>query len=467
MNARTEAELAKVSARITTETINCMMDAVVIIDLHGQIVQFNQGFTESFGWGGEVIGEPLANYVTGIASQHEVGWIEVCLSDQKPLKNIDCRVISKDNREIPVLINATWRQDVEGKPAKIITVIQDITERKKYEEALHEKNSELSVLYTISSTIVGTMNIEELFHKLVETISVLDMFKVSKVDALFVVEENQMRLITHSKRSKEFMELHQGMRVGDCLCGIAAKTGEIVVSKNCHQDSRHTIQCHQTDCHGHIILPLKVMDRVTGVLSFICPAYFDMEDNHEKILLTISRQIGIVLDNAQLHEKTKVLSLSDPLTGIANRRYLDLMLDKSIARAERFGEPLSVVMADIDYFKTFNDTYGHVAGDKLLSQIADIISRDIRQTDLVCRYGGEEFFIMLPDADLSHASHTAERIRKHVEKQSKVTLSFGVACYRRGQENKEELINRADKAMYQAKQNGRNQVKASGWEDGL
>jgi diguanylate cyclase (GGDEF)-like protein len=201
------------------------------------------------------------------------------------------------------------------------------------------------------------------------------------------------------------------------------------------------------------------MEEVKGVLAFTCSDQFQMDENKEKILRTIGGLIGVALDNASLHEKSRVLSLSDPLTGIANRRLLDMMLDRSLARSKRYGEPLSVVMVDIDHFKRFNDTRGHVEGDRLLCQVASLIAREIRQTDLVARYGGEEFLIMLPDANLDNASDKAERIRKMIAETTKVTISLGVASYQDGIKNKEDLINRADKALYAAKDAGRNQVK--------
>ena len=141
-----------------------------------------------------------------------------------------------------------------------------------------------------------------------------------------------------------------------------------------------------------------------------------------------------------------------------NRRFLYIMLDKSLARANRYREPLAVVMADLDHFKKFNDAHGHVEGDKLLTQVAGLIAQGIRQTDMVARYGGEEFLIMLPDADRENACLIAERIRREIEAQTCVTISLGVATYHRAKDSKEDLINKADQALYQAKQGGRNQV---------
>ena len=208
------------------------------------------------------------------------------------------------------------------------------------------------------------------------------------------------------------------------------------------------------------------MEEIRGILTFDCSEQFQMDENKEKILRTISGLMGVALDNAALHEKTKRLSLSDPLTGIANRRLLDMMLDRCLARTKRFGEPLSIAMADIDYFKRFNDTYGHVEGDRLLCQVASLLAREIRSTDLVARYGGEEFLILLPDADLEHGCEVAERIRRTITNATKVTISLGVASYQTGIKDKDDLINRADQALYVAKNAGRNQVRSMDQDHG-
>ncbi len=466
LNAEVVATMSSLSARIATETIDGMMDAVVIVNLAGKIIQYNQGFHESFGWDREVLGNALAHYVVGVDVENVLGEIRDGVSGKNHLKNLDCKVLTNDSKEVPVLINATLQKNHDDNPAKIIIVIRDITERKEYEESIKQRNSEITALYEISSTTAASINIEEMFDRLVNAVSELELFNACKLESLFMVEEGRMILVPHPQHSQEFIELHRDMQVGDCLCGAAAQTGEFIISTDCFQDNPHTVRCHDTGCHGHIALPLLVLGEVKGVLSFICEPHFALDENMEKILHTIGGQVGIALENAALHEKTKALSLSDPLTGIANRRFLDLMLDTCLARTERYGDPLALAMVDIDHFKTFNDTYGHVEGDKLLRQIAHLISGEIRQTDLVGRYGGEEFLIMLPDTSLQHASLTGERIRRKIAEYTEVTISLGVASYRKGI-TKEDLINQADRAMYRAKQNGRNQVQVMEQEHGL
>lgn len=158
-----------------------------------------------------------------------------------------------------------------------------------------------------------------------------------------------------------------------------------------------------------------------------------------------------------LYEEAKVWSLHDPLTGLANRRLLEVQMEKYLEAVKRYGEPLSVIMLDIDCFKQFNDTRGHVEGDKLLVKLAGILTGTLRGVDSVFRYGGEEFLVLLPRTNAANALVVAEKLRKAVEAGTGVTISMGVSSC--GRPHDPGLIDRADQALYLAKQNGRNRVE--------
>lgn len=171
------------------------------------------------------------------------------------------------------------------------------------------------------------------------------------------------------------------------------------------------------------------------------------------------------------NEEIRILSITDPLTGCSNRGCLNKRLPQEIQRAGRYNRPLSIVMCDIDHFKKVNDTYGHQAGDLVLKDFSKRIKDSIRdKVDMLARYGGEEFLVTLPETDLDGALHLAERLRKVISekkynigtKKINITASFGVAgfdSYNAGDEiSFDTLTNRADKYLYQAKNEGRNRV---------
>lgn len=158
--------------------------------------------------------------------------------------------------------------------------------------------------------------------------------------------------------------------------------------------------------------------------------------------------------------KAEELSLHDPLTGLANRRFLDIAAANCMARVNRFSSTFSVLMMDIDHFKAYNDTKGHAEGDRILIKAAAVLNNNIRATDLVARYGGEEFVQLMTDSDLNSAVISAERIRLMIAEDLGITISIGVAQYQLGQ-SFESVVKAADNALYAAKRNGRNRVEVN------
>ena len=185
----------------------------------------------------------------------------------------------------------------------------------------------------------------------------------------------------------------------------------------------------------------------------------------------VERYAGVLRELRESNEKLHSLSMRDSLTGLSNRRHFDVALAQEAQRAHRGGRDLSLLMLDVDFFKRFNDTYGHMTGDTCLAMVADVLRSATRRAgELAARYGGEEFALILPDVSLGEARNIAERIRADVEglsvpcltgKHTRVTLSVGVASLDKGVDVK-ALVEAADAALYRAKEKGRNLVCADG-----
>ncbi|MDR3561139.1 MAG: sensor domain-containing diguanylate cyclase [Negativicutes bacterium] len=187
--------------------------------------------------------------------------------------------------------------------------------------------------------------------------------------------------------------------------------------------------------------------------------------------LTVVKRLGelyaVVVENRRREEELERLATTDYLTGLWNRRHFMALGQREFIRFQRYETPLTVILIDIDHFKRINDTYGHQAGDGMLSGVAKVIHEQVRTVDIVCRFGGEEFAVILPETALKEALHAAGRIRAAVAahqlltitgQRLSVTASIGVAAVLAGDHLIEEAINRADHALYQAKAKGRNQV---------
>ncbi|MEJ2651403.1 MAG: diguanylate cyclase [Gammaproteobacteria bacterium] len=187
------------------------------------------------------------------------------------------------------------------------------------------------------------------------------------------------------------------------------------------------------------------------------------------IIMDITERIRAELEVQTLQARLREQAIRDPLTGLFNRRYLDEVIISEMARAERGGYPLSLVMCDIDHFKAVNDTYGHLAGDEVLRAFSRLIKQYSRGGDIICRYGGEEFLLVLPGMSRERAVERAEQLRlafaaalmAHDATIMRATASFGVASFPENGHEIDGLITAADKALYTAKQAGRNRVMKS------
>lgn len=211
-------------------------------------------------------------------------------------------------------------------------------------------------------------------------------------------------------------------------------------------------------------------------LSLIVPGVFFLGAGFVWLTATLSLQTAVDIRRVVLLERE---SLTDALIGIYNRRYLDRRLEEECARARRYGLPLFVLLLDIDHFKRVNDTYGHQAGDQVLIYLGKLLLNGVRESDIVTRYGGEEILILAPNTSASAAVTLAERLRLHVEthalmlssesgqrKEVRVTVSIGVAGLSEGTTDCQQLIEKADHALYRAKREGRNRVVAYGADEG-
>jgi diguanylate cyclase (GGDEF)-like protein len=210
-----------------------------------------------------------------------------------------------------------------------------------------------------------------------------------------------------------------------------------------------------------IVVPVKTKGMVLGALEGINKKRGHFDDGDLLALYGLANQVALAIENARLYQA----SITDGLTGLYQRRYFDMRLDDEVSRVNRFSQPLSVMLADIDHFKRINDEDGHPAGDAVLRTVAQIFERSLRVGDVVARYGGEEFGFILPHVDAAGARTVAERLREAVAAEPiegrDVTISFGVAhCAGEVPDlTPARFVAEADKSLYAAKDAGRNRVE--------
>ncbi|HXE98590.1 MAG TPA: diguanylate cyclase, partial [Dongiaceae bacterium] len=318
---------------------------------------------------------------------------------------------------------------------------------------LERMNAELKTLHEVSEAISRTLDMDELVKEILQVLTRTRIFPFEVRGGIFLAEGAKLRLASFVSLSETVLAPCQEIGPEQCLCGRALATGNVIIVAS---DSGSQLACHpETVGYGRIIVPLKAVDTVVGLISLYTEPGIELNDSLMPLFCSLGSLVGIAINNARLYEETKSASLRDPLTGLANRRFLELQLEKVFELARRHGEHQSIIMLDIDHFKSYNDSYGHLGGDQLLVCLAQILTAQMRKSDYVFRYGGEEFLVLLPGTELPMARDAAERLRAAVEREAGVTISLGVAAYQEGMPDKEALVKAADAALYRAKQAGR------------
>lgn len=232
----------------------------------------------------------------------------------------------------------------------------------------------------------------------------------------------------------------------------------------------HDVCCEHVATEAALCVPLYTQDGALGVLSLDL-ARTGMSRHHiEQLSVRFANQVALALTNLRLREKLREQSILDSLTTLYNRRYFEETLGREIARSARHETPLSLIVIDVDHFKRFNDSYGHEAGDRVLNLVGRTIKASIRPSDIACRYGGEEFVVVMPDANIEAAITRANEFRRRISQESgelnqgqfgQITVSCGVAAYPEHGGDGTTLFIAGDKALYDAKHRGRNRVEVA------
>lgn len=262
------------------------------------------------------------------------------------------------------------------------------------------------------------------------------------------------------------------VRFGEGLVGRVAERRAPLLVRDGVRDPRLTPseQRRRTGSFSMMLLPLVAGNETVGVVQFERDAPGVFTDRDLARVRALANQTAAALANIHSHRDVYNQAVTDGLTGLYNRRHMQEVLLDERRRAHRYGHPLSVIMLDVDSFKTYNDTYGHVQGDVLLRLVADILRENVRDVDTLGRYGGEEFIIVLPETPAAEAYQAAERLRQAVARTVFPgfpddpdlavfkTISLGVATFPDATDDPQTLVKLADDALYRAKRGGRNQT---------
>ena len=338
--------------------------------------------------------------------------------------------------------------------------IMRILRRERVYPRIERSYSTLKILSEESSKLLSSLNSDVIVQNLIE-----GAYRIAPEDiVVFRAKGGEFELVNQKGIQPPGKKI---FHLKGTLLDMVAKNREPFNLSDV-RDCRSPVMPFKTATVGSVfVLPLLYEKNLLGILVLLSEktnAFSPQQIEHLKVL---GNQASTSMANAKFHAEIERLAVTDGLTGLFNHRHFQERLSQEFKRLERFTEPMSLLLADIDYFKKVNDTYGHPVGDAVLKGVADKIRQAVRNIDIPARYGGEEFAIVLLGTDAKGAMNMAERLRKTVmnkkysaEKDTfHVTVSIGISTYPDGREEykgKEGFIERADKALYHAKESGRN-----------
>jgi diguanylate cyclase (GGDEF)-like protein len=286
-------------------------------------------------------------------------------------------------------------------------------------------------------------------------------FQVSQV-AILLKEEEELVLRSHHGSLTARVPEGGKFAVSEGKFGEALTSGKTIVDNDLVP---HTMDFRlYEETRSRVIIPLVSFGQSLGLLLLACGESGCFNPHDLAPLESVADICATAIQNAYYVERVRQLAYRDGLTGIFNRRFFEMRMTVEIDRAQRFGSGLAVIMIDIDQFKSLNDDFGHLLGDEVLRQVSSMLHQQVRKIDVVCRYGGEEFAILLAQANAKDAFDVADKLRASVEAWAfpgvprPVTISAGVAGYPDHGVTRDDLMKAADEGLYAAKQGGRNRV---------
>jgi len=455
--------------------VESSLDAIVGKTLKNIVLSWNKTAENLYGYTRkEMIGRSASCLIPEDRIDDELRLLNE-VREGKEIKHYQTVRRHKDGHLIQISLTLSPIKDPFGNIVGVSSVARDITERIMIEERLKELNDKVVLE---RNKIRHVLSIEEHLNTIFDINKLVD-FVVDKTTEVLEAEKCSFMLVDYDTRELA-MKGHKGidsrfiegceLKMAGSITGIIASEGKPVLVLDIESDKRFLRkkgESYQT--RSFISAPIKLGGNLMGFLNVADKSSKEGKIFSEldlKILCMIVRQVAVALENARLYRDLKHLTITDPLTHIYNFRHFSKSLDHEIVRLKRHPEkPLCLLMIDVDDFKSYNDTFGHLDGDTLLQKISRVLKQSIREIDIVCRYAGDEFVVILPETDISQARIIAERIQGAVQAlnmKRQTTVSIGIAQCTMHSINRYELIQRADMELSKAKNAGKNLVHSGG-----
>src|ERR1700680_1579100 len=317
--------------------------------------------------------------------------------------------------------------------------------------------SQLEAINAIAQQMTAVLDLKELLSKV--CLLIQEAFQLCHVSVLLKDEDELVLRASHGMLTARPLE--GGMPPGEGLWERALAAGKTLIENDMTSDSHSGLYLETA---SSMCIPLVSFGQTLGVLVLDTSRAGAFRANDTRPLESVADICATAIQNANYVERVKQLAYLDGLTGIFNRRFFELRIQEEIERARRYGSGMAVIMADIDQFKPLNDEFGHVLGDEVLRQASSLFHQQLRKIDVLCRYAGEEFGILLTQTSAQYAVSVAEKLRKMVESWQfpgvprRVTISAGAAAFPDHGTTRDELVRAADTGLYTAQQAGRHRI---------
>jgi diguanylate cyclase (GGDEF)-like protein/PAS domain S-box-containing protein len=495
----------KESERRFREILEKIYLFAVMLDTQGNIIFCNEYFLNKTGWQArEILGQNWFNIFQAQNAGQTQDEYKRAIQRETIVSRHENEILTSEGNPLLIAWSNILLRDANGKVTGSASIGEDITERRQAQQAEREQRLFAEALYDTAAAITSTLEFDEVMDRILENldaavettsanISLLEHGKIRFVRAkgyenYGITNDDILQLKFSFKNLKNMRIMHESKK------------------PICIPDTEKYPDWSKTETSAfiksYIGAPIVVKDKVVGFISIDSniPGFFN--DFHAERLRAFSLQAAIAIENTRLYtsslheleerkraqaslkrankklqsqlEKIETLqaqlreqAIRDALTGMFNRRYLEEILPEKIKQCQARGLPLSLMMVDIDHFKVVNDNYGHQAGDEILQYLGELFQQKIGEKGIACRYGGEEFAIVLPEVDINESRQYAEAIRlafkQHRHKSAKgsiqSTVSIGISCFPVHGQDGHGLLTAADNALYRAKYAGRNCIK--------
>ena len=443
---------------------------ILLLNLEGEIIDCNDEIVPLLGLSAksDLAGKNIRDFLEKNDGEQVEDVFKNAL-EQHFIKNLACSIVKKDGEEFHVEMSLSLVRDVSGRPSQMIVEINDVSHRQETEHVLQETEKQLAQqLDELRShahdieTLTEMVNMLQICSNQDEAYAVVEkvghQLFPSLSGGLLILDVAQAKMDVKARWSDPSLK-EGSLNREDCW---ALRRGRQYYFSSSHAGP---VCSHVGDRlpSSYLCTPIIAQGMAVGLLylesrSEILP----LADSQQKLAAAVAEQIGLALSNLRLRDNLREQAIRDPLTGLYNRYYMEESLARELSRAKRSGKPIGVIMLDLDHFKELNTRFGHPNVDVMLQDFGKMLQSSIRAGDIACRYGGDEFLLILPEASLKTTCDRALQLCQQVKKlvvrsedqiYDQMTISVGVAVWPQNGQSTSDILHAVDTALLQAKKN--------------